>query len=219
MLEVKPQKRRISLGLKQALGDPWLRIGKEHPVNTAVIGTVRKIVSYGAFVEIIEGVDGLLHISDITSERRLNSPSEMLKEGQRVRVRILSIDTAKKRVRVGMKQLEPTEADRFMSEVEIGSRVTGRVKSVQDGTAVIELGTGVHGICSTRGPGSGNPRGTPLGQTSDLSSLKTMLESAWAGRERTSSASSRDPLAPGSVHSFTVKRMDAETGAIELSRA
>ena len=218
VLDMKPHQRRIALGLKQALGDPWLRVGKEHPVNSAVIGTVRKITSFGAFVEVIEGVDGLLHISDITSERRLNSPAEVLREGQRVRVKILEIDPGRRRLKVGMKQLEPTELDLFLAQVEVGETVTGRVVKTQGDRAIVEIGNGVRGICSTKPRGSSR-KSAPLGQTSDLSSLKTMLESAWRGSGQAASQAEQVPLTPGSVHSFRIKKLDAEKGSIELSRA
>lgn len=219
VLNVRAHERRIALGLKQALGDPWLRVGKEHPVNSAVIGTVRKITSFGAFVEIMEGVDALLHISDITSERRLNSPAEVLREGQRVRVKILEIDAARRRLKVGMKQLEPTELDLFLSQVDVGETVTGRVVKTQGGYAVVEIGNGVRGVCSTKESSNTGRKNVPLGQTSDLSSLKSMLESAWRGGPDSPSTAKQVPLTPGSVHSFKIKKLDAENGSIELSRA
>ena len=218
VLNVRAHERRIALGLKQALGDPWLRVSKEHPVNSAVIGTVRKITSFGAFVEIMEGVDALLHISDITSERRLSSPAEVLREGQRVRVKILEIDAGRRRLKVGMKQLEPTELDLFLSQVEEGETVTGRVVKTQGGYAVVEIGNGIRGVCSTKTPDTGRKK-APLGQTSDLSSLKSMLESAWRGGPDSPSTAKQVPLTPGSVHSFKIKKLDAEKGSIELSRA
>ena len=219
VLDVKPQQKRIALGLKQALGDPWLRVGEAHPVGSTVTGTVRKITSFGAFVEIIEGVDGLLHISDITSERRLNSPAEVLREGQQVRVKILEIDTGRKRLKVGMKQLEPTELDTFLSQVEIGETVTGRVVETQGTDAIVEIGSGIRGVCSLKKKTRNNAKkGTQLGQTSDLSSLKTMLESAWRGDPDAERDSEDTPLTPGSVHSFRITKIDAQQGVIELAR-
>ena len=216
VLDVRARQRRIALGLKQALGDPWLRVGKQHPVGSVVIGTVRKITHFGAFVEIIEGVDALLHISDITSERRLSSPAEVLREGQQVRVKILEIDPGRKRLKVGMKQLEPTELDLFLSKAEIGETVSGRVVKIQGSQAIIDIGGGVRGVCQTS-PGSQTRKSVPLGQTSDLSSLKTMLESAWNETESGEGAD-QEPLKTGAVHSFRIKKLDAESGSIELAR-
>ncbi len=218
VLDVKVDQKRISLGLKQALGDPWLRVGEQHPVGSAATGTVRKIASFGAFVEIIEGVDGLLHVSDITSERRLNSPAEVLREGQQVRVKILELDPVKKRLKLGMKQLEPTEMETFISHVEVGETVTGRVVKTEGHQAIIEIGDGVHAVCNIK-PRSTVKKSAPLGQTSDLSSLKSMLESAWKGGVHALDDAQEDPLTPGAVHSFKITRLDAEKGAIELARA
>ncbi len=219
ILEVKVPQKRITLGLKQALGDPWQKVSELHPVGTSVVAEVRKITTFGAFVEIIEGVDGLLHISDITSERRLNTPSEMLREGQQVRVKILEIDTERRRLKVGMKQLEPTEMDVFLAQVEVGETVTGRVVRVDGKQAIVEIGNGVQGICSLKTVNI-QRKGPALGQTSNLSSLKTMLESAWKGDEPDPSGEpSVAPLTTGSVHSFKIKRLDAASGTVELAQA
>ncbi len=217
VLDVRARQRRIALGLKQALGDPWLRVGKQHPVGSVVIGTVRKITHFGAFVEIIEGVDALLHISDITSERRLSTPAEVLREGQQVRVKILEIDPARRRLKVGMKQLEPTELDLFLSRAEVGETVSGRVVKIQGGQAIIDIGGGVRGVCQASPPSSQARKGAPLGQTSDLSSLRTMLESAWSDTGPDGGAD-QEPLKAGAVHSFRIKKLDAESGSIELAR-
>ena len=219
VLDMRPKQRRISLGLKQALGDPWQKIGDTYPVGTAATGTVRKIASFGAFVEIVEGVEALLHISDITSERRLRSPADVLREGQQVRVKVLECDPSRKRLKVGMKQLEPTEAEVFLSEVEVGQSVTGRVVAADGANAVIEVAPGVRGICPLRSDGAQH-KGPALGQTSDLSSLKTMLESAWKGdREDGSEEPTGGQLTAGSVHSFRITRVDASKGIIELAPA
>ena len=219
VLDIKPQQKRIALGLKQAMGDPWERVVESHPVGSPVTGTVRKIMSFGAFVEVVEGVDGLLHISDITSERRLNSPAEVLREGDKVRVKILEVDTKKRRLKVGMKQLEPTETETFLAQVEVGETISGRVLETQGNEAIVEIGAGVRGVCSMEDPKAHAKKDTPLGQTSDLSSLKTMLESAWKGDGDGDEADTSEPLTPGSVHSFRITKLDPENGAIELARA
>lgn len=219
VLDMRPKQRRISLGLKQALGDPWAKIGDSFPVGSVITGTVRKITSFGAFVEVVEGVEGLLHISDITSERRLRSPADVLREGQQVRVKVLECDPSRKRLKIGMKQLEPTEAEEFLSEVEVGQSVTGRVVTADGANAVIEVAPGVRGICPLKSGGAPS-KGPALGQTSDLSSLKTMLESAWKGdREDGSEESDGEQLRAGAVHSFRITRVDASKGIIELAQS
>jgi small subunit ribosomal protein S1 len=215
VLDVKIAEKRISLGLKQALGDPWERLEGDFPVGTAVNGTVRKIASFGAFVEIFAGMDGLLHISDITSEKRLNSPSEMLREGQEVRVKVLEIDRAQRRLKLGMKQLEPTEIDSFMSEVVVGDKVTGRVVKVRDSVAVIGIGEGVTALCQLK-PDEGSAETATSGPAVDLSSMTSMLEAAWKGGGA-SAATASEAMAVGSIHTFTITKLDTEKGAIELA--
>lgn len=215
VLDVKPEQRRISLSLKEALGDPWEKLATEHPVDSVVTGIIRKITSFGAFIEIVEGVDGLLHISDITSERRLNSPAEMLSQGQEVRVKILEVDPAKRRLKLGMKQLEPSQMDTFLAGVEVGDTVTGRVIKIQGRQAIVEVGDGVRGVCTIKPHGQAK-KGVMRGQTSDLSSLKSMLESAWKEGDEEPSDSAEQPLTPGSVHQFKITKLNAEAGTIEL---
>lgn len=216
VLDVKARQRRIALGLKQALGDPWQRVGTEHPVGSKLIGTVRKITNFGAFVEVIEGVDALLHISDI-SNRRLNSPAEVLREGQRVRVVVLDLDPRRRRLKVGMKQLEPTELDKFLDSAEVGETVTGMVVKMQGSEAVVDIGDGVRGVCRSE-PQPRSRKDVALGQTSNLSSLKSMLESAWNDEADGSQSGPQQPLKKGAVHTFRIKKLDAESGSIELDR-
>ncbi len=218
VLDIKPQQRRISLGLKQALGDPWQRVVESYAVGSTVTGIVRRLMPFGAFVEIIEGVDGLLHVSDITSERRLNSPAEVLRAGDKIRVKILELDADRRRLKVGMKQLEPTEMETFLSQVEVGETVSGRVVEAHGNAVIVEIGTGVRAMCSLDDTPPSDSKESALGQTSDLSSLKSMLETAWQGDENDPDGK-QAPLTPGSVHSFRIARVDEEKGKIELSRA
>lgn len=221
-LDVK--RKRIGLSLKEALGDPWKKLPEEHPVNSVTTGTVRKIMHFGAFVSIAEGVDALLHISDITSERRLNSPAEVLREGQDVRVKILEIKLEDRKLRVGMKQLEPTEVESAMSQMAVGEILTGRIAKIEAGRATVEIGDGVTGVCAIK-PKSVAKKSVALGQTSDLGSLKSMLESAWKGSEdggegpaASEASADQEPLTSGSIHTFRVERLDKANGVIELTR-
>lgn len=221
---VDVKRKRIGLSLKEALGDPWKNIAKEHPVNSVTTGTVRKITHFGAFVNIADGVDGLLHISDITSDRRLNSPAEVLREGQDVTVKILEINPEARKLKVGMKQLEPTEVESAMAQMTVGEVLTGRIAKIEGDKAIVEIGDGVTGICAIK-PKSGSKKTVALGQTSDLGSLKTMLESAWRGTDEgapppadSEETTEQEPLTPGSVHSFRVTRLDKANGVIELAR-
>ena len=221
---VDVKRKRIGLSLKEALGDPWKKLTQEHPVNSVTTGTVRKIMRFGAFVNITDGVDGLLHISDITSARRLNSPAEVLREGQEVTVKILEINAENRKLKVGMKQLEPTEVESAMDQMSVGEVLTGRIAKIEGRKATVEIGDGVTGVCAIKPKGS-SKKNVALGQTSDLGSLKTMLESAWRGGEegaRSPEEPEEDaeevPLTPGSVHSFRVTKLDKASGVIELER-
>jgi small subunit ribosomal protein S1 len=144
VLEVKPADKRISLGLKQALGNPWDDIESKFPVQSVVEGPVKSLAQFGAFVDLGDGIDGMIHIGDISREKRLNHPNEVLKVGQVVKAQVLEIDKSKKRIRLGMKQIEPTSADVFIGEHTVGEEVTGRVVEVRKDDAKIELAEGVH---------------------------------------------------------------------------
>ncbi len=107
---------RIALGLKQTLADPWLEVERKFPVGSQVEGPVTKIMNFGAFVQIAEGVDGLVHISEIVADRRINHPRDVLREGQRVKALVLAIDQEKRQIKLSMKQLIPTSIDEYIAE-------------------------------------------------------------------------------------------------------
>ncbi len=206
-------KRRVALGLKQALGDPWDRIEGDYPVGTVFEGEVRKLTNFGAFVEVADGVEGLLHISDITSERRLNHPSEALRTGDKVRVKVLEMDRPKRRLKLGMKQLEPTEQDRYLVDVKPGDTVSGRVLKIHPDHIEVQLEEGVRAVCrleSTAAADAGKDSGESSG---DVSSLAAKLAAGWKG--------GGDDGAPqeDELRSFKVLTVDAETGEIELEPA
>jgi small subunit ribosomal protein S1 len=127
VLEVKPKERRISLGIKQLEADPWTTVADRYAIGSVVEGRVRKLTDFGAFVEIEEGIDGLVHISDITWTKRIKHPSEALKKGQIVQAVILNIDAPNRRLSLGMKQLQPDAWETFFSTHQPGDVVSGRV--------------------------------------------------------------------------------------------
>src|SRR5271169_4463966 len=140
ILGVNQADRRISLGLKQALGDPWADAAQKYPVGSVVEGPVAKMEKFGAFVQIAEGVDGMIHVGDIAADKRINHPQEAIKVGQIVKAQVLEIDAEKRRMRLGMKQLIPTSLDEYIAEHKEGEVVTGRTTDVSGGTAKVELG-------------------------------------------------------------------------------
>ena len=127
ILSVKPEESGIALGLKQALADPWLEVERKFPVGSQVEGPVTKLMNFGAFVQIAEGVDGLVHISEIVADRRFNHPRDVLREGQIVKAQVLAIDTEKRQIKLSMKQLIPTSIDEYIAEHKVGDTVSGRV--------------------------------------------------------------------------------------------
>src|SRR5450432_3915718 len=184
VLGVNQSDRRISLGLKQALGDPWADVAQKFPVGAVVEGPVTSIQKFGAFVQITEGVEGMIHVGDISAEKdkRLNHPQEALKMGQIVKAQVLEVDTEKRRLRLGMKQLVPTSLDEYIAEHKQGDVVTGRATDVSAGRAKVELGEGVNATCRLMSDAPGKQENTNASKA-DLSSLSSMLEARWKGGE------------------------------------
>ena len=131
VLKVDAAARRLSLGLKQVLGNPWDTVKDRFPTGKIIEGKVTRLAKFGAFVEVEEGVDGLVHISEFTSEKRIQNPAEFVKVGQVVRAVIVSADPETKRLKLSMKQLEATPTDQFVQDVAVGDQITGRVVRVQ----------------------------------------------------------------------------------------
>src|ERR1700757_1876946 len=123
ILQVNPAEHRISLGLKQALGDPWADGGQRFRVGSAVEGPVTNLTKFGAFVQLSEGIEGMVHVSDISAEKRINQPQDVLRVGQSVKALVLELDTEKRRLKLGMKQLVPTSIDEYVSANKPGDEV------------------------------------------------------------------------------------------------
>jgi small subunit ribosomal protein S1 len=213
---------RIALGLKQALADPWLEAERKFPAGAQIEGPVTKIMNFGAFVEIAEGIEGLVHISEIAAGRRLNHPSDVLRAGQRVQALVLAVDTEKRQIKLSMKQLIPTSIDEYIAEHKVGDTVSGRVVEVSASTIQIELGEGIRAECrpakgaapATAAPA---PPAAAAGKA-DLSSLGSMLQARWKGSAPAPSAEP-EPLTEGQVRSFKIAKLDADSKKIELGLA
>jgi small subunit ribosomal protein S1 len=147
VLELKPKDRRISLGIKQLEDDPWTSVADRYSIGSVVEGRVRKLSDFGAFIEIEEGVDGLVHISDMSWTTRVKHPSEMVKKGQMVQAVILNIDAPNRRLSLGMKQLQPDAWETFFQSHQIGDIVRGKVCRVAQFGVFVELLPGVEGLC------------------------------------------------------------------------
>jgi len=146
VLDVKTDQRRVSLGMKQAQPDPWQTLAEKYPVGTIVTGKVRNLTEFGAFVEIEEGFDGLIHVSDISWTGRVKNPSEHFKKGDAVTAKVLKIDAASRRVSLGVKQLNDIWANYFEGH-PVGSLVRGKVSRMATFGAFVELAEGIEGLC------------------------------------------------------------------------
>lgn len=175
VLEVKPKDRRISLGIKQLEADPWTTVADRYSIGSVVEGRVRKLTDFGAFVEIEEGIDGLVHISDITWAKRIKHPSEALKKGQIVQAVILNIDAPNRRLSLGMKQLQPDAWETFFGSHQVGDVVRGRVCRSASFGLFVELAPGVEGLChkSEVPPERGTPEAPlPIGEECEFKIIK-----------------------------------------------
>ena len=214
ILSIKPEERRISLGLKQTLADPWTEVTRRYGVGSQVEGPVTRLMKFGAFVQIAEGVEGLVHISEITPERRLNHPSDILHAGQVVKAQILAIDTEKRQMKLSMKQLVPTSIDEYIAEHKIGDHVSGRV--VEESPALVELGEGIRAACRVpAGAVKSAPQPASQPAKADLSSLSTMLQARWKG-SAPAPAAKPAPLQIGQVRTFKIIKLDTPAKTIEV---
>ncbi|MDQ6678787.1 MAG: 30S ribosomal protein S1 [Acidobacteriota bacterium] len=146
VLKYEPQKERISLGMKQLLGDPWENIQERYPVNSRVIGRVVNVADYGAFIELEPGVEGLIHVSEMTWSRRMKHPSKVVKPGDQVEAVVLELHPKDRRISLGLKQLEANPWSTIETRYSIGSVVEGRVRNMTDFGAFIEIEEGIDGL-------------------------------------------------------------------------
>jgi small subunit ribosomal protein S1 len=146
VLDVNRGAKRISLGMKQVEPDPWQTIEERYKLGDRVVGRVRNLTDFGAFVELEPGVDGLLHISDMSWTRSVGHPSEVVKKGQEIETQILNIDQDQKRISLGLKQIQPDPWTTVALRFPMGSRVTGKVVRLTDFGAFVELEPGVDGL-------------------------------------------------------------------------
>jgi small subunit ribosomal protein S1 len=225
ILNISVEDRRIALGLKQALGDPWVEAAEKIKVGSVVSGPVTTITKFGAFVQVAEGVQGLVHISEMVADRRLNHPSDLLRVGEVVRAQVLELDKDKRQLRLSMKQLIPTGLDEFLAEHSQGDSVTGRVVSIQDGIAQVELGEGILARCVLPAPPVETPAAQPVTTGAiDLSAFSSMLKSKWKSGDSpaapaTATEKKSELVRVGQVRSFSIGSIHADDKAIELTLA
>jgi len=217
ILGINPGEKRISLGLKQALGDPWADAAQKFPVDSIVEGPVVSVQKFGAFVQVAEGVEGMIHVSDISAEKRINHPSDVFKVGQVVKAQVLAVDPEKRRLKLGIKQMVPTSIDEYLAERKVGDTVSGRVAEVSSSFATVELGEGIRAICKLGTGAKGASAGQQSSGGADLKSLSSMLAAKWKSGTVTQAVSSE--LTAGQVRSFRVTKIDPAAKKIEVELA
>jgi small subunit ribosomal protein S1 len=211
ILNINPADRRISLGLKQALGDPWKDAAQKFGPGTIVEGPVTNITNFGAFVELSDGMEGMIHVSEISNEKRIEHPRDVLKPGQVVKAQVLAVDTDKRQVRLSMKQLIPTGIDEYVVEHKTGDTVTGRIVDVSGTQARVELGEGIYAACHLAA--SAQAESAKTEPKADLSSMMSALNAKWKSGAAPVKA---QEVAAGQIRSFRIRKLDPATKKIEL---
>jgi len=212
ILGIKPEERRISLGLKQTLSDPWSDVTGKFPIGSQIEGPVTKIMNFGAFVQIANGIEGLVHVSEISADKRINHPQDVLRVGQLVKAQVLGIAPEKRQIKLSMKQLIPTSIDEYIAEHKTGDVVSGRV--VDESATTIELGEGIRARCRAAKAAPAAAESQSTGKA-DLSSLSNMLQARWKGSTPAPSAAP-EPLRAGQIRSFKITTLDADAKTIEV---
>ena len=215
ILGISPGERRMSLGLKQALGDPWVDAAQKFPVGSAVEGPVVSLTKFGAFVQVAEGIEGMIHVSDISAEKRINHPQDVLRVGQTVKAQVLELDSEKRRLKLGIKQLVPTSIDEYVAEHQEGDIVSGRVIDISAGSAEVELGEGIRAACRISSALEAPAANEAGGAKADLASLSSMLAARWKTGTVAESSKPQE-VQPGQIRKFRITKLDRAGKKIEV---
>ena len=183
VLNVHPQERRISLGMRQLSTNPWDALHEKYPVGATVEGRVRNLTDFGAFIEIEDGIDGLVHVSNLSWTKRVKHPSEILKKGDRLKAVVLAIEPDKRRLSLGVKQLQPDVWESFFSQHKVGDVLHGKVLRVASFGAFVEIAEGIEGLChnSEAVDANGQPLTLEPGQEHDFKIIKMNQEEKKVG--------------------------------------
>jgi small subunit ribosomal protein S1 len=147
ILAVNPTERRISLGMKQLQDNPWEHLENKYPTGAVVEGRVRNLTDFGAFIEIEDGIDGLVHVSNLSWTKRIKHPSEVLKKGEKVKAVVLGVEPENRRLSLGIKQMQPDVWDTFFAQHRVGDVIKGKVLRTAQFGAFVEIAEGVEGLC------------------------------------------------------------------------
>ena len=183
VISVNPTERRISLGMRQLAANPWDTLHDKYPVGATVEGRVRNLTEFGAFIEIEDGIDGLVHVSNLSWTTRVKHPSEVLKKGDRVKAVILAIEPDKRRLSLGVKQMQPDVWDSFFAQHRVGDIVHGKILRVATFGAFVEIAEGIEGLChnSEAIDGNGQPMHLEPGAEFDFKIIKMNQEEKKVG--------------------------------------
>ncbi len=215
ILGVNTGEQRMSLGLKQALGDPWVDAAQKFPVGSAAEGPVVSLTKFGAFVQVAEGIEGMVHVSDISAEKRINHPQDVLRVGQSVKALVLELDTEKRRLKLGMKQLVPTSIDEYLAEHQPGDVVSGRVVEVSGGSVQVELGEGIRAACGISAETKQEAANDTAETKTDLASLSSMLAARWKSGAVAESSKPQE-IQPGQIRKFRITKLDPAAKKIDV---
>ena len=213
ILGINPAERRMSLGLKQTLGDPWAEAAQKFPSGSEVEGPITSFTKFGAFVQLTEGVEGMIHVSEISAEKRIERPQDVLRNGQVVKAKVLEVDKDKRQIKLSMKQLIPTGLEEYIAEQKIGTIVSGRLIEVSGEQGTVELGDGIH--ATARLVLESSPKESQQANAVDLSSLSSMLAARWKNGPSSAEAKT-EPVRAGQVRSFRITMLDRGAKKIRL---
>ena len=197
VLDLKPEQRRISLGLKQTLPDPWAAVAEKYAVGSVVSGRVRNLAEFGAFVELEEGIEGLIHVSDFSWTERVRNPGDKLKKGDTVQAKVLKIDSEHRRLSLGIKQLNDIWGNWF-AEHKVNEIVKGKVTRNATFGAFVELADGIEGLCH-------------ISEIEDRKGKKN------GGDRQSKTAKVAAALTPEQEYDFKIIKLDPENRKISLS--
>jgi small subunit ribosomal protein S1 len=213
ILGVNAEERRMSLGLKQTLGDPWVDAAERFTVDSQVEGPIVSFTKFGAFVQLAEGVEGMIHISEISAEKRIERPQDVLRVGQVVKAKVLEFDKEKRQLKLSMKQLVPTGLDDYIAEHAEGDLVSGRLIDISAEHGTVELGEGIRARGRLVVEAAAQEEAKSMAV--DLSSFSSMLAARWKNGPAASEAKA-EPVRVGQVRRFRIAILDREAKKIEV---
>lgn len=216
ILDLKLPEKKIGLGLKQLVADPWAEAKKKWPLGSVFEGAITDLQKFGAFVDLGPGVEGMIHVADITREKRVEHPKDVLAVGQVVKAAVTDYENDRRRIRLSIKQLEPTSADHFIAEHQVGEVVTGRVSDVKEGKIKVQLAEGVTAVCLLPKSETASSSGSGSGKA-DLSTLSAMLNKRW--KEGGPAEGAKNEVRVGQIRQFKITALDAANKRIDIEIA